>query len=202
VPKVSREHRDARRTEILGGARRAFARHGYAGTTVARLEEEIGLSRGAIFNYFDSKLDLFVELARAESIRLSRLLAEEGVDAAIRAIGQADRDWLTVLIETEVRLWHDPDFERRMASDAEEEQQSLLAGLERAQAEGRLRADVDLPSLAGFVLIVANGLAVRIAGGDTVDIDSLIGLVNDALGPREAAQPAHVGVVRRAARPP
>jgi hypothetical protein len=32
---------------------------------------------------------------------------------------------------------------------------------------------------------VANGLAVRIAGGDVVDIDPFIGLVNDALGPRE-----------------
>jgi TetR/AcrR family transcriptional regulator, transcriptional repressor of aconitase len=185
VPKVSQEHRDARRAEILEGARRAFARHGYAGTTVARLEEETGLSRGAIFNYFGSKLDLFVELARAESVRLSRLLAEEGIDAAMRAIGQADRDWLTVLIETEVRLWHDPEFERRMASDAEEERENLMAGLERAQSEGRLRADLDLSSLAGFVLIVANGLAVRIAGGDAVDIDSFIGLVNDALGPRK-----------------
>jgi len=184
VPKVSQEHLDARRAEILEGARRAFARHGYAGATVSRLEEETGLSRGAIFNYFGSKLDLFVELARAESLRYSRLLAEEGVDVALRAIGQADRDWLTVLIETEVRLWHDPEFERRMASDAEEEEQTLLAGLERAQSEGRIRADVDLPSLAGFVSIVANGLAVRIAGGDQVDVESVIGLVNDALSPR------------------
>lgn len=185
MPKVSQEHLDARRAEILDGARRAFARHGYSGTTVSRLEEETGLSRGAIFNYFDSKLDLFVELARADSLRYSHLLAEEGVEAALRAIGQADRDWLTVLIETEVRLWHDPEFERRMAGEEhDEEEQLLLAGLKRAQAEGRIRADIDLPSLVGFVLIVANGLAVRIAGGDPVDIDSLIGFVNDAIGPR------------------
>ena len=184
MPKVSQDHLDARRAEILEGARRAFARYGYAGATVSRLEEETGLSRGAIFNYFDSKLDLFVELARAESLRYSSLLAAEGVDAALRAIGQADRDWLTVLIETEVRLWHDPEFERRMASEDEQETQTLLAGLERAQAEGKLRADVDLTNLVGFVLIVANGLAVRIAGGEAVDVDSLIGLVNDALRPR------------------
>jgi AcrR family transcriptional regulator len=188
VPKVSQEHLDARRAEILEGARRAFARYGYVGATVSRLEEETGLSRGAIFNYFGSKLDLFVELARAESIRYSRLLTEEGLDVALRAIGQADRDWLTVLIETEVRLWHDPEFERRMASNGEEEQQTLLAGLARAQAEGRLRADVDLGSLAGFVLIVANGLAVRIAGGDPVDVESLIRLVDDALKPRKRRQ--------------
>jgi AcrR family transcriptional regulator len=185
VPKVSQEHLDARRAEILEGARRAFARHGYVGATVSRLEEETGLSRGAIFNYFDSKLDLFVELARADSRRYSRLLADEGVEAALRAIAEADRNWLTVLIETEVRLWHDPEFERRMESDGDAETQTLLAGLERAQADGRLRDDIDLASLVGFVLIVSNGLAVRIAGGESVDIDSLIGLVNDAVGPRK-----------------
>jgi AcrR family transcriptional regulator len=155
------------------------------GATVSRLEEETGLSRGAIFNYFDSKLDLFVELARADSRRYSRLLADEGVEAALRAIAEADRNWLTVLIETEVRLWHDPEFERRMESDGDAETQTLLAGLERAQADGRLRDDIDLASLVGFVLIVSNGLAVRIAGGESVDIDSLIGLVNDAVGPRK-----------------
>jgi ubiquinone biosynthesis protein COQ9 len=46
VPKVSDEHLEARREEILEGALRAFARYGYEGATVVRLEEEIGLSRG------------------------------------------------------------------------------------------------------------------------------------------------------------
>ena len=70
MPKVSQEHLDARRAEILEGARRAFARHGYDGATVARLEEEIGLSRGAIFHYFDGKLDLFAALANSDNARL------------------------------------------------------------------------------------------------------------------------------------
>ena len=47
---------------ILDGARRCFARWGYEGATVPRLEREIGLSHGAIFNHFENKLDLFLEL--------------------------------------------------------------------------------------------------------------------------------------------
>jgi AcrR family transcriptional regulator len=185
VPKVSQEHLDARRAEILEGARRAFARHGYEGATVARLEEEIGLSRGAIFHYFDSKLDLFVELAVEDSRRYESVLTEEGIDAALRAIAAADRNWLTVLIETELKLWHDPEFMRRMSSRQED---TLLDALATAQAEGRLRADLELIDLATFVSVVFNGLAIRVAGGEPLDIDSLVRLVSDALEPRRRSR--------------
>jgi TetR/AcrR family transcriptional regulator, transcriptional repressor of aconitase len=183
VPKVSQEHLESRRAEILEGARRTFARHGYDGATVARLEAEIGLSRGAIFHYFGSKLDLFAELALADNLRYERLLTEEGVEAVIRAIAAADRDWLTVLVETEVRLWHDPEFERRM-EESQQNLDDLLDGLARAQTAGRMRTDISLPDLAGFLLVVINGLAVRVAGDDAPNIDSFVRLVNDALLPR------------------
>ena len=75
MPKVSAEHKERRREQILDGARRCFARHGYEGATVARLEQEIGLSRGAIFNYFPSKDALFIELAIEMSKRRDRRVA-------------------------------------------------------------------------------------------------------------------------------
>ena len=56
---------------------------GYHGTTVARLEAEIGLSRGAIFNYFQDKWALFYELAGRDQHELTTLLVEEGIDATI-----------------------------------------------------------------------------------------------------------------------
>ena len=182
MPKMNKAHLEARRAEILAGARRTFARHGYEGATVARLEAEIGLTRGAIFHYFDSKLDLFVELAVEDSLRVESLMMGEGIEAALRAIAGADRNWLTVLIETEVRLWHDPEFMRRMSSRQRED--TLLEGLATAQAEGRLRADLELTDLAIFASAVFNGLALRVASGDSTDIDSFVRLVSDALRPR------------------
>jgi AcrR family transcriptional regulator len=186
---VSQEHLDARRAEILEGARRAFSRHGYEGATVARLEEETGLSRGAIFHYFDSKLDLFVQLAYLDNLRYVGVLTEQGVEAVLRAIAAADRDWLNVVIETEVRLRHDPELERRMAGmqqrAQEEQHEVLLASFERAQAEGRLRKDFELADIVNFTTILINGLALRVAGGDPMSIDSFVRLVNDALRPQD-----------------
>src|SRR5581483_9769323 len=86
VPKVSQEHIDARRAQILDGARRAFAQHGYEGATVPRLEAATGLSRGAIFHYYGSKQDLFVALAWDLNTRLGDILLERGLAAAVRAL--------------------------------------------------------------------------------------------------------------------
>ena len=181
---MSQAHLDARRAEILEGARRAFARHGYDGATVTRLEEEIGLSRGAIFHYFDGKLDLFAALANADNTRYQALLAEEGLEALVRAIAAADPSWLNVLIETEVKLLHDPEFQKRITATPEQRQTSLDA-FERGQASGEFRDDVGAADLARFTSIVINGLALAVSAGAPVDVDALQTLVRDAVRPRD-----------------
>ena len=117
------------------------------------------------------------------------MLIEHGVEAVLRAVAAADRDWLNVVIETEVRLWHDPELERRITGIEERAEQDqrgqLLAAFERAQAQGRLRGDVDLADVVDFSTILINGLALRVAGGDPMSIDSFVQLVNDALRPRD-----------------
>jgi len=118
VPKVSQEHLDARRKQILDGARAAFAEHGYEGATVTRLEEATGLSRGAIFHYFENKTDLFVELAMEMNTRFGDILLESGLPDAFRALTAESPEWIAVLIETESRLRHDEEFVRRFESKA------------------------------------------------------------------------------------
>jgi len=122
VPKVTQEHLYARRTQILDGARRAFAEHGYEGATVARLEEATGLSRGAIFHYFCNKQDLFVALAWDLNTRLGDILLERGLADAVRALTEESPEWLGVLIEAQTRLRHDPEFVQKL--DAREAESS------------------------------------------------------------------------------
>src|SRR3954464_5637483 len=176
MPKVSEEHLAARRAEILEGARAAFAKHGHDGAPGARLEEEAGLSRGAIFHYFDSKLDLFVELASSDNIGYQQLLLDEGLAAGLRAIASAGRDWRGVLIETESKLLHDPEFQKRITT-LPEQRERLLDGFRERPANGTFRGDIEAAELARFATIVINGLALRVAAGDATEIDVVITLV-------------------------
>ena len=181
MPKVTQEHLDARRAEILAGARRAFAEHGYEGATVARLEEATGLSRGAIFHYFENKNDLFVELAMEMNTRFGDLLVDSGLHAAFRALTAESPEWLAVLIETESRMRHDEDFVRRLEAKSADTGPRIREWFEQQQAEGRLRDDVSWVELGRFTTSLLNGLALRIAGGDAFDVEAMLQLLDSAI---------------------
>src|SRR3954468_15157022 len=142
MPKVTQEHLEARRAEILDGARRAFAEHGYEGATVARLEDATGLSRGAIFHYFENKNDLFVELAMEMNTRFVDLVFESGLHEAFRALTSVSPEWLAVPTEPESRMPHDEEFVRRFEAKSADITPRVRDWFEQQQAEGKLRDDV------------------------------------------------------------
>ncbi len=55
MPKVSREHSEARRQQIIDAAYRCFARKGFHQTTMRDIYNEASLSPGAVYHYFESK---------------------------------------------------------------------------------------------------------------------------------------------------
>jgi AcrR family transcriptional regulator len=184
VPKVTQEHVEARRAEILAGARRAFAEYGYEGATVARLEEATGCSRGAIFHYFENKADLFVELAMEMNTRFGDLVVQSGLHEAFRALTSESPEWLAVLIETESRMRHDEDFVRRFEAKAADVGPRIRDWFEQQQAEGKFRHDVSWVEISRFTTSLLNGLALRVAGGDPFEIEAMLQLLDDAIAPR------------------
>src|SRR5690348_3524349 len=128
VPRVSQDQLDARRREILAGARACFARYGYEGATVRRLEEETGLSRGAIFHHFRDKESLFLAVAEDDAALMVATVARHGLvqvmrDLLARASDAATEPevagWLGTQLEVSRRLRTDPEFAKRWAARAE-----------------------------------------------------------------------------------
>ncbi|KAF4410478.1 MULTISPECIES: TetR/AcrR family transcriptional regulator [Streptomyces] len=63
MARVSQEHLDARRRQILDGAARCFARNGFHATSMQDVLKEAGLSAGAVYRYFRSKEELIRAIA-------------------------------------------------------------------------------------------------------------------------------------------
>ena len=185
MPKVSEEHRSRRREAILDAARRCFSRYGYEGATVARLEAETGLSRGAIFNYFESKEAIFVALVERDSERIGRIWVEEGYEAALRILLAEDPDWLGVYLETGRRLRTDPEFRERRFKAGRDAGEQIEARIAREREEGTLRDDVSAETLQTFMALVMDGLATRAAAGvPPEDTDELLAFVRGAIAAR------------------
>jgi TetR/AcrR family transcriptional regulator, transcriptional repressor of aconitase len=183
MPKISEERKTERREQILDGARRCFAQYGYEGATVARLEAEIGLSRGAIFNYFGSKEDLFVELAVQDSARMSAVWLNEGLEAVVREVLGLDPAWLNVYLELIRRARTDLSFRDRVHQRQEAFIPVNRARIEELQVEGELRGDLEPREIGSFVNLVLNGLAIQRASGDEPpDVELVLQLLEDAIG--------------------
>ncbi len=83
MPRVSEEHLEARRRQILDAARRCFVANGFHNTSMQDILRESGLSAGAVYRYFPGKEDII------------GAIAEEAI-AAIRAAFEATPEDLPV----------------------------------------------------------------------------------------------------------
>ncbi|MFG1805607.1 TetR/AcrR family transcriptional regulator [Streptomyces sp. NPDC049040] len=74
MPKVSEEHREARRRQILDAAWVCFARNGFHRTSMPDVFAEAGLSAGAVYRYFPSKEALITAIAEVSTRQLIDIL--------------------------------------------------------------------------------------------------------------------------------
>ncbi|WP_432987537.1 TetR/AcrR family transcriptional regulator [Dactylosporangium sp. CA-233914] len=192
MPRVSQDQLDARRREILTGARTCFARHGYEGATVRRLEEEIGLSRGAIFHHFRDKDSLFLAVAEDDATAMVATVAQHGLvqvmrdlltDASAAGTGEPDvTGWLGSQLEVSRRLRTDPEFAKRWAARSEAVAEATRERLQRQREAGVLRDDVPIGILAQFLELAYDGLVLHLATGrPAADLEAVLNLVEAAV---------------------
>ncbi|PZS29223.1 MAG: TetR family transcriptional regulator [Pseudonocardiales bacterium] len=183
MPRVTQDHVDARRRQILDGARTCFARHGFEGATVRRLEDEIGLSRGAIFHHFRDKDSLFLAAAEDDAAEMAAVVARHGLVQVMRnLLRDADPDWLGTQLEVSRRLRTDDDFRDRWEKRAAEIERATRGRLERASDAGTLRDDVDVNVLQRFLALALDGLVLRLATGIPAgDLDPVLDLVEETV---------------------
>jgi AcrR family transcriptional regulator len=63
-PETRRRRKAERPQEILEAAFTEFSRHGYAQTTLDRIAERAGVTKGTIYVYFENKEHLFISMVR------------------------------------------------------------------------------------------------------------------------------------------
>jgi AcrR family transcriptional regulator len=184
---VSPSQLEARRQEILDGARACFARYGYEGATVRLLEKETGLSRGAIFHHFKDKEALFIAVADDDANRMIDTVAKNGLVQVMRNLlaDGANGDtagWLGSQLEVSRRLRTDPEFASRWSAPAAALADATRQRLRRQRDAGAIRTDVPIETLAQFLELAYDGLVLHLATGRPADdLEPVLDLVEAAV---------------------
>ncbi|HEX3706347.1 MAG TPA: helix-turn-helix domain-containing protein [Mycobacteriales bacterium] len=194
MPKVSPERMAATRRRVLDGARRAFAANGYEGATVRRLEEETGLSRGAIFHHFADKDALFLALAEEDAEEVATLVDDFGLVGAMHKLRDKEAGWLGVQLEVSRRVRTDPAFANLWSHHLRAITRATQARLARQRDAGVVRDDVPVETLAAFLLLVYDGLVAQLATGMPVQhLEAILDLAEQSVRetpPNEAPSPS------------
>ncbi|MGW5571661.1 TetR/AcrR family transcriptional regulator [Nocardia thailandica] len=174
MPRVSKEHLERRRQQILDAAQLCFARKGFHETSMQDVFAESGLSAGAVYRYFRSKDEIIAamvvettgglraamaDIVRGETLPSPAEIAEflcgevvrrSGPDGPLRLAPQA---WALAMVQPE----------------AGAPVREAIAGVRglwaeyfvRLRAAGGLPADTDVEALAKTVIGVMPGFILQ-----------------------------------------
>jgi AcrR family transcriptional regulator len=168
---------NAKRRQILDGARRVFLAHGFDGASMGEIARAAGVSKGTLYVYFDSKETLFEALTLAERGSLAEALFrldehDPNVRAVLRQLGHS-------FLEAMVRPDHIssvrmvigaadkfPRFGRAFYESGPEcGQRRLAAYLERQVEAGRLAIDDTSTAARHFLDLCSSGVLKRLLFG-------------------------------------
>jgi AcrR family transcriptional regulator len=168
---IAEARQEVSRQQILHAAKELFAVQGVRSTSLAQIAEALGMTKAALYHYFDSKQEIAVQAVLAN---LAEFTADvmvplpEGVSAVERfrarierKIERAERHgpldlrfFYTVMLEE----LDEPAVEDVYREWWERGRQEVTAMIERGQAEGVFRRDADVDTLVNVLASTSMGI--------------------------------------------
>jgi AcrR family transcriptional regulator len=168
---------DQTRERLLRAAADVFAERGYDGTRVADIAAAAGVSNGALYAHFDSKVELLLAALRAHGRRvLADLLAADPDKPVTELLLQAGRSLPQgcdargyLVVEALMAARRDDDVAGPMRDYTAERADWLASLIGAGQAGGEVDPAVSPAALAHFCLLLALGSSLLPADLHPVD---------------------------------
>jgi AcrR family transcriptional regulator len=196
---------EERRAQILRAARTTFLKQGYLASRMEDVARRAGLSKGALYFYFESKRALLEALVQEERAITQRFLEEAALDPrpAPQKLIDLGRRYLAhaaglknpprfFMLMSEMAMRDEGIREQAQASH-ERFVQQLDALIDQGRQEGHFR-NLDPRAVALVLKAYMDGLAVQSAVGLRPDVGRLAGdgiklLLDGLLAPRASPAP-------------
>ena len=196
---VTSRRRDLTRQRLLDAAAEVFAEVGLDAASVEAICERAGFTRGAFYSNFDSKDELFLELARrvaservaAVRARVAELETDRDLDSSptdasamiqqVLDISADDRLGILLMSEIRIRALRDPQLAAAYLAQEAEMIGSVAQIIEDIVRVRALRLRVSAVEAARLMITVWEGTSVRAAMAG-VDYAEMCRRTNDELG--------------------
>lgn len=172
-PRVTLEHKEIVRRRILEAARRVFARKGYFAASLDDIGRESGMTKGAVYVYFDSKEELFLALEDLVQTPitadfLAPVLAAQTARDRLAKAGELvfqnranlDRDTLRVMYEFWTQAPRVKAIGRAYQHRYTGTQRFLAELIREGLGRGEFRDDIDPDALASMLMATVEGLCL------------------------------------------
>lgn len=169
--------------EVVDNSAELFYRDGYASTSVNDIADALGITKGSLYHYIQSKEDLlFAIIERLHELTLDNLRRNQ--DTAGTAIDRL-LDYFTGHIRINTRLLHQAAVghtelgqlgEQRRATivaQRDEVQSHVRALLTEGQSTGEVRRDLDIKTTSIFMFCSANSVHTWFCPDGPLDADEV-----------------------------
>jgi AcrR family transcriptional regulator len=183
MPKVSEEHLNARRTQIVDAAVVCFARDGFHRATIQDICREADLSPGAVYRYFTGKDEIIEAIADERHAREAGFLggAREagGGYEGLRALGRAFFSSLADPDERRrrrlgVQVWaealRNPAIHKLVMRGVDRPRRAIAELVREAQERGEVPSELDPDAVARVVIALFQGFVLQQAWYERVDV--------------------------------
>lgn len=184
MPKVTQEHSEARRRQIIDAAYQCFARKGFHQTSMRDIYRQAGLSPGAVYHYFDSK-DAIIQASFEFDYERSRQLFEaaaashdplkalaELMDFFFQGLkGAAELGAGRVNVQGWGEALVNPTLGEPLKRFLAYYQDSVALLIRRAQDAGQLSPELDAMALGQVVLSLYYGLELQKSLNPDLEVD-------------------------------
>jgi AcrR family transcriptional regulator len=165
-----------KREDILQAAEAVFEAHGYSGATVEAVAAEAGVAKGSVYNYFQSKDDLFRRLYEHVMQQvLDEMEPLMTVDASARQTLEAMIDYWHSRLDRHQRFgrlvlefWAAAARAPSQAGSPDllghwygQMRQRLTSVLARGVRTGQFRANLNIDAAASLILAIVEGIMVQ-----------------------------------------
>lgn len=180
MARVSQEHLDARRRQILDGAARCFARNGFHATSMQDVLKEVDLSAGAVYRYFNGKDELITAIV-TEVLGQVREVFEDVTrqspppppDVLVGTVlGRMLGIWSSLTVDDEpvlpqliLQVWAETARNEELAAITREGYAAIQGGWSRVvesyQEAGAMRSDIPADHVTRTVIAAVQGFIAQ-----------------------------------------